>query len=93
MRNKIIEQLLNEINNPEYEAELEAKYLPPVLECVLGLIKYNAEAEFEAGLWDALWNCDMCSYDISPENVKIEHDMWLQNTIISFQYNPNSDVE
>lgn len=74
-----------------YSKELERKYLPPVLRCVLGLTKFNDETQFKAGLWEALWNCDMCSYDISPENVKIEHDMYLEHTVISFQY--NSDVE
>lgn len=88
----------NDMENPEnwkayrqHCKELEKKYLPPVLKCRLGLTKYNDEAQFKAGLWDALWNCDMCSYDISPENVSIEHDMYIGGTIISFQY--NSDVE
>lgn len=91
---------VNEIENREnwkayreYCKELERKYLPPTLECMLGLTKYNDEAQFKAGIWEALWNCDMCSYDISPENIKIEHDMYLEHTFITFQYNSNSDIE
>jgi hypothetical protein len=58
-----------------HSKELQKKYMPAVLECPLPLTKFNDEAEFKAGLRNALWECDICSYDISPENIKIEHDM------------------
>jgi hypothetical protein len=64
---------------------LEKKYLPNILDCVLPLIKFENENEFKRGIRWSLWDCDMCSYDIEPENIKIEYDMVLGFTKISFQ--------
>ncbi len=64
---------------------LEKKYLPNPLKCYLGLIKFNDEDEFKEGLRTSLWDCDMCSYNIEKENIKIDHDMETGFTIISFQ--------
>ena len=59
----------------QHNKMLEKKYLPGKLECHLGLLKINDMVEFKKGLQDSLWNCDMCSYNIEPENIKIENDM------------------
>ncbi len=69
----------------QHNKMLEQKYLPQKLECHLGLIKFNNEKEFKEGLHSSLWDCDMCSYNIEPENIKIENDMVNGFTIITFQ--------
>jgi chaperonin cofactor prefoldin len=69
----------------QHNKMLEKKYLPNPLECVLQLIKFNDETEFKKGLRFSLWDCDMCSYNIEPENIKIEYDMEMGFTKISFQ--------
>lgn len=69
----------------QHNKMLEKKYLPNPLECHLGLIKFNNENEFKSGLRSSLWDCDMCSYDIEKENIKIDYDMEMGFTIISFQ--------
>jgi hypothetical protein len=63
---------------------LEKKYLPNPLICHLDLLNIKNENEFKDGLKFALWDCDMCSYNIEPENIKIydEEDMYF--TIIEF---------
>ena len=45
---------------------------PQKLECHLRLIKFNDEKQFKEGLRSSLWDCDMCSYNIEIENIKIE---------------------
>jgi hypothetical protein len=69
----------------QHNKMLEKKYLPNPLECYLGLIKINDMNEFKKGLSFSLWDCDMCSYNIEPENIKIENDMVNGFTIITFQ--------
>jgi hypothetical protein len=69
----------------QHNKMLEKKYLPNSLECTLGLIKFNDEKEFKEGLRSSLWDCDMCSYNIEIENIKIENEMEFGYTIISFQ--------
>lgn len=69
----------------QHNKMLEKKYLPNPLECMLELIKFNDETEFKKGLRFSLWDCDVCSYNIEPENVKIEYDMEMGFTKISFQ--------
>jgi len=69
----------------QHNKMLEQKYLPNPLECHLGLLKINDMNEFKKGLSFSLWDCDMCSYDIKEENIKIENDMVNGFTIITFQ--------
>ena len=69
----------------QHNKMLEKKYLPPVLECYFGLIKFNDELEFKKGIQESLWQCDMCSYNIDIENIKIKYEMEWGATIISFQ--------
>ncbi len=81
----------NDVNNEKWELYhqhnkmLEQKYLPKKLDCHLRLLKINDEKEFKEGLHSSLWDCDMCSYNIEPENIKIENDMVNGFTIITFQ--------
>ena len=69
----------------QHNKMLEQKYLPQKLECHLGLIKFNNEKEFKEGLRSSLWDCDMCSYNIEIENIKIEYEMEFGFTKITFQ--------
>jgi hypothetical protein len=68
----------------QHNKMLERKYLPNPLVCHLDLLNIENESEFKNGLRVALWDCDMCSYNIEPENIKIydEEDMYF--TIIEF---------
>ena len=61
------------------------KYLPKKLDCHLRLLKINDKKEFKEGLRSSLWDCDMCSYNIEIENIKIENEMEFGYTIITFQ--------
>jgi len=69
----------------QHNKMLEKKYLPKELDCHLRLIKFNDEKEFKEGLRSSLWDCDMCSYNIEIENIKIEYEMEFGYTIITFQ--------
>ena len=69
----------------QHNKMLEQKYLPKKLDCHLRLLKINDEKEFKEGLRSSLWDCDMCSYNIDVENIKIENDMVNGFTIITFQ--------
>jgi hypothetical protein len=73
----------------QHNKMLEQKYLPQKLECHLGLIKFNNEKEFKEGLHSSLWDCDMCSYNIDVENIKIEYEMEFGYTVITFQLDEN----
>lgn len=73
----------------QHNKMLEKKYLPNPLECHLGLIKFNDEDKFKEGIRSSLWDCDMCSYNIEKENIKIEYDMEMGFTIITFQLDGN----
>jgi len=87
-------------NNPkanaiEWEAyrkcsrELQEKYMPETLLCYLNPLTITNMDEFKLGLWDSLWNSDVCSYDIQPENIKIYDDITATGhiffTIIEFK--------
>lgn len=63
---------------------LESKYLPEVLKCWLPLTRITNIDEFKEGLIDSLWNCDLCSYNLDKNNIKIENDLEMGNTTISF---------
>jgi hypothetical protein len=69
----------------QHNKMLEKKYLPKELVCHLRLLKINDEKEFKEGLRSSLWDCDMCSYNIEIENIKIENEMEFGYTIITFQ--------
>ena len=72
---------------------LEKKYLPETLECVFSLLRIDDMKKFKEGLISSLWNCDMCSYNIDEENIKIYNDLEIGFTHIEFQYDPTTNQE
>jgi hypothetical protein len=72
---------------------LEKKYLPQTLECVFSLLRIDDMKKFKEGLRSSLWNCDMCSYNIDEENIKIYNDLEIGFTHIEFQYDPTTNQE
>lgn len=69
----------------KFRRQLEQKYLPNPLRCHIELLNIQNEEEFKKGLISSLWNCDMCSYDIKPENIKIYDDENLYFTVIELK--------
>lgn len=63
---------------------LERKYLPNPLYCHMGVLNIRDMDDFKKGLRFALWDCDMCSYNIELENIKIYDEEHLMSTIIEF---------
>lgn len=61
---------------------LEKKYLPNPLKCKIELIKIQNLNEFKRGLRTYLWDCDMCTYNIELDKIKIYNDEDCSNTII-----------
>ena len=81
----------NEVTNKEnwnlyfqHNKMLEKKYLPNPLKCYIDLLNIRDEKEFKDGLIYSLWKCDMCSYSLKPEDIKIYDDEDLWFTIIEF---------
>ncbi len=58
-----------------YSKLLEDKYLPKTLECFFENLELteNDISSFKEGLILSLWDCDCCSYSLSPDDIKIEH--------------------
>jgi hypothetical protein len=54
-----------------YHKELEDKYLPKVLTCYIDPFNVVDMEEFKRGVRTALWDCDMCHYNIR-ENSDID---------------------
>lgn len=68
----------------QHNKMLERKYLPNPLYCHMSVLNIRDMDEFKKGLRFALWDCDMCSYNIEPENIKIYDDKDVMFTIIEF---------
>ena len=68
----------------QHNKMLERKYLPNPLYCHMGVLNIRDMDEFKKGLRLALWDCDMCSYNIEPENIKIYDEEHMMSTIIEF---------
>lgn len=68
----------------QHNKMLERKYLPNPLYCHMSVLNIQDMDEFKKGLRFALWDCDMCSYNIEPENIKIYDDEDVMFTIIEF---------
>lgn len=64
---------------------LEKKYLPNPLLCHMTPLNVQNMDEFKSGLRIALWDCDMCSYRIDPEDIKIYDDEDFMFTIIELK--------
>lgn len=68
----------------QHNKMLERKYLYNPLQCHMDILNIQDMDEFKKGLRVALWNCDMCSYNIEPENIKIYDDEDYYTTVIEF---------
>ncbi len=68
----------------QHNIMLEKKYLPTPLKCHMSLMNIRDEKDFKDGLIHSLWNCDMCTYSLKPEDIKIYDDEDLWFTIIEF---------
>lgn len=66
----------------QHNKMLEKKYLPNPLKCHMSILNIQDLDDFKKGLRFALWDCDMCSYNIEPENIKIYDDEDYYFTII-----------
>jgi hypothetical protein len=66
----------------QHNKMLEKKYLPNPLKCHMGILNIQDLGDFKKGLRFALWDCDMCSYNIEPENIKIYDNEDYYFTII-----------
>lgn len=53
---------------------LAEKYLPKVLKCRIHPLNVENMAELKRGIIDKLWGCDICLYNLEPENIKIYDD-------------------
>lgn len=60
---------------------LQNKYLPHVLICNIPQIEVDNLEDFKRGLIASLWDTDLCSYSLKPENIKIENDEKYFTTI------------
>jgi len=69
----------------DFNKMLEDKYLPNPLVCHLEPLNIIDEKMFKKGLISSLWNSDICSYDIIPENIKIYDDEDVLFTIIELK--------
>ena len=65
--------------------KLLKKYLPNPLQCYLQIINIWDMKEFKAGLINSLWNCDVCSYSLKSEDIKIYDDKDSYFTIIELK--------
>ena len=68
----------------QHNKMLERKYLPNPLYCHMGVLNIRDMDDFKKGLRLSLWDCDRCSYNIEPENVKIYDHEDVMSTIIEF---------
>jgi hypothetical protein len=69
----------------QHNKMLEKKYLPNPLICHLGTLNILNMDEFKKGLSYSLWDCDICSYNIEPENIKIYDDEDVRFTIVELK--------
>ncbi len=69
----------------QHNKMLEKKYLPNPLICHLGTLNILNMDEFKKGLSYSLWDCDICSYNIEPENIKIYDDEEVRFTIVELK--------
>jgi hypothetical protein len=55
----------------QHNQMLKKKYLPNPSKHYINILNVQNMNEFKEGLRVALWDCDLCNYDIEPENIKI----------------------
>jgi hypothetical protein len=64
---------------------LDGKYLPNPLVCHLAVLNVEDWEEFKSGLIHYLWDCDLCSYSLKPEDIEIYDDEDVYSTLIKFK--------
>lgn len=64
---------------------LDKKYMPDPLVCRITPLNVQNWGEFKEGLIECLWDCDMCSYSLKPEDIEISDDEGRHSTIIKFK--------
>jgi hypothetical protein len=70
----------------ESRKKIKEKYLPKILNCWLGILKYNDEEKFKTGLINSLWNSDICHYSLNPKKIQIIHNIDDAETNIILEY-------
>jgi hypothetical protein len=65
--------------------KLIKKYLPDVLKCYMRFLNITNMSEFKNGLINSLWNSDVCSYSLNPEDINIYDDNECYFTIIELK--------
>jgi hypothetical protein len=68
----------------DHNKMLELKYLPHTLTCYMDVLNINDMKQFKEGIRTSLWDCDMCSYNIDIDNIKIYDDEDVRFTIMEF---------
>lgn len=69
-----------------YHKELEDTYLPKVLTCYIDPVNVVDMEEFKKGVRAALWDCDMCHYNISDNSdIDVAYDEDYYFTIITLK--------
>jgi hypothetical protein len=69
----------------QHNKMLTKKYLPNLSKHYMGVLNIQNMNEFKEGLGVALWECDLCNYDIEPENIKIYDYEDFYSTIIELK--------
>ena len=64
---------------------LISKYLPENLRCNLPRVTPNDMESFIEGLRESLWNSDVCSYSLKPEDIRFDNDSNEGGTIITLK--------
>jgi hypothetical protein len=69
-----------------YHKQLEDKYLPKVLACHISPINVVDMEEFKKGVRAALWDSDVCNYNISENSdIEVEYDEDYYFTVIKLK--------
>ena len=69
----------------QHNKMLTKKYLPNPSKHYVPVLNIQNMNEFKEGLRVALWDCDLCNYNIEPENIKIYDDEDFYFTIIELK--------
>lgn len=75
------------------QRRLELKYLPnPYCKFIRPINIENMNMDsFKRGLMNSLWDCDYCSYNIDPENIKVYFDNEFYFTVIELRLDTDEE--
>lgn len=75
------------------QRKLELKYLPnPYCKFIRPINIENMNMDsFKRGLMNSLWDCDYCSYNIDPENIKVYFDNEFYFTVIELRLDTDKE--